>query len=233
MTRDNWQDDDFAAQWNQSDCLYTNPDRLNQLSLLARMVAEEQPGTLVDLGIGSAQVELAFKKYCPELFSDCHITGVDGSAAMLNLASEVIAKYKIPGIQLVQENFAHLESIKLGKPIDTVICVQALHEVDHDTKRAAFSWVYDNLAEGSPFYILDRFTYKFDRWKTDWKAAWEWMREGAEFPTLGFDEYHHRYQGKTDAVTSLSNYIMWLQQTGFHCVCPYRCFNRALIVARK
>jgi hypothetical protein len=49
---------------------------------------------------------------------------------------------------------------------------------------------------------------------------------------LDFDEYHRRYRAKTDYVTSIDDYRSWLEQAGFETLCPYRCFNRAMIVAR-
>ena len=49
---------------------------------------------------------------------------------------------------------------------------------------------------------------------------------------LDFDEYHRRYRANKDYVASVDAYRAWLAEAGFETQCPYRCFNRALIVAR-
>ena len=58
------------------------------------------------------------------------------------------------------------------------------------------------------------------------------MRQKADGEVLDFDTYHRSYQDKTDHVTTLDNYLTWLQAAGFDAICPYFSFNRALIIAR-
>ena len=58
------------------------------------------------------------------------------------------------------------------------------------------------------------------------------MRSKIDANALDFDAYHRRYSAKHDHVASVEDYLGWLADAGFDTVCPYRCFNRALIVAR-
>jgi SAM-dependent methyltransferase len=232
MSRDDWHDRRFAEDWDEAGNLLTNPDRLNQLSLLADLLAGSKHSQLLDLGIGSARVEAAIDRRHPGFLERCRVTGVDASAAMLALAQRRCENEGLAGIGLLEGDFARLDEIELGARPDTVICVQALHEVSHEVKRAVFSWVHDLLPAGAPFYILDRFEYPAGAWLGDWRATWDWMRSAVSEEVLDFDAYHRRYSAKQDHIASLEDYRAWLEDAGFETACPYLCFNRALIVAR-
>ena len=233
MVKDNWQDEEFASQWDEGGNCYTNPDRLNQLDLLSHLVEAQLPSHILDLGIGSAQVELALQQNCPNLVDTCNITGVDSSAAMLGIARNTIVHNNLSRVNLIQHDFDSINSLNLESPPDAVICVQALHEVTHETKQALFDWVHGQLRVNQPFIILDRFQYDLSLWERDWQAIWKWMSCRLSNSVMGIDEYHDKYLSKTDHVATLEDYLVWLEQAGFRCICPYYCFNRALIVARK
>ena len=232
VTKDNWHDRGFAADWDESGNLFTNPDRRRQLSLLADLLAVSRSTHLLDLGIGSAQVEAAINRRHPAFFDHCHVTGIDASEAMLELAQQHCEAEKLPNIKLIRNDFSSLDNIDLAAPPDAVICVQALHEVSHEVKQSVFSWVRKQLPKGCPFYILDRFNYPAGIWFDDWRATWNWMRSGVSEAVLDFDEYHRQYRAKTDHTASVEDYRSWLEQVGFATLCPYHCFNRALIIAR-
>ncbi|MEM7208043.1 MAG: class I SAM-dependent methyltransferase [Pseudomonadota bacterium] len=233
MTRDAWHEEGFAASWSDADNIHTNPDRLNQLSLLADLLAASNPRHLLDLGIGSALVEAAIHNQHPSFFDHCRVTGIDASKAMLALAETTLKNRHIAGIKLHCTDFSDLARFDLNTAPDAVICVQALHEVPDEIKQSVFEWVYSVLPSGRPFFILDRFVYPDDPWMKDWDAIWNWMRARVREDVLEFSEYHPRYQQKTDAISSVEQYQSWLEAHGFRTVCPYRCFNRALIIARK
>ena len=232
MSRDDWHDRRFAADWDEAGNLLTNPDRLHQLSLLADLLAGGGYSRLVDLGIGSAQVESAIERRHPGFLERCSVTGIDASEAMLALAKRRCDDERLTGIALLQGDFARLDEIELEERPDAAICVQALHEVTHEVKRALFSWVRGLLPAGAPFYILDRFEYPAGAWLDDWRSIWDWMRSARDEEVLDFDAYHRRYSAKQDHVASVEDYRAWLQDAGFETICPYLCFNRALIVAR-
>jgi len=232
VSRDDWHDRGFAAAWDEAGNLFTNPDRLRQLALLADLLAASGATHLLDLGIGSAQVEAAIKRRHPGFFEHCRVTGVDASEAMLELAGQRCETENLRGVELVRGDFSSLHGLELDDSPDAVICVQALHEVTHQVKRSVMSWVHEQLPAGRPFYILDRFDYPAGAWLDDWRATWNWMRKQVTADVLDFDEYHRRYSAKTDHVASVEDYREWLAHSGFETYCAYRCFNRALIVAR-
>lgn len=232
MTRDDWHDQGFAAEWDEAGNLLTNPDRLNQLALLADLLAASSATHLLDLGIGSAQVEFAISRRHPGFFDDRHVTGVDASETMLELAEQRCKSEELTGIELVRGDFCSIDHVELVELPDAVICVQALHEVPHEVKQSVFSWVHEQLPAECPFYILDRFEYPVGAWLDDWRATWNWMRSSVSTEVLEFDDYHRRYSAKTDHIATVEDYQRWLMGAGFETTCPYRCFNRAMIVAR-
>jgi SAM-dependent methyltransferase len=232
VTKDDWHDQGFAANWDEAGNLFTNPDRLNQLSLLADLLAAGKVTRLLDLGIGSAQVEAAIQRRQPAFFAACEFTGIDASDAMLGLARERCEAEGLANVSLLRGDFAGLDEIDLSSKPDGAICVQALHEVPHEVKRAVFAWIHERLPAGAPFYILDRFIYPGEAWLGEWRATWDWMRSRVDEEVLEFDAYHRRYSAKQDHIASVEDYRGWLGETGFETVCPYLCFNRALIVAR-
>ncbi len=232
MTKDDWHNRRFATDWDEAGSRSTNPDRLNQLSLLADLLVACAPTHLLDLGIGSAQVESAINDRHPAFFDHCRVTGVDASIAMLELAERRCEVEGLSGVKLIHADFASIGKIDIDSSPDAIICVQALHEVTHDVKQSVFAQVYEWLPTGCPFYILDRFDYPADAWLNDWRATWSWMCSSLSEDVLEFDEYHRRYQNKTDYIASIEDYRRWLEATGFQTLCPYQCFNRALIVAK-
>ena len=233
MTRDAWHDSGFARNWDESSNLQTNPDRLRQLTLVADLVAAANPDCLLDLGVGSAQVEFVIRQRHLEFFNRCHVIGIDASAAMLSLAQERCESEGLSNVEFIEGDFKSLESLQLSRKPDAAICVQALHEVPHAVKQAVFKRVHDWLPPGAPFYILDRFAYSDTPWGDDWKAVWNWMSSQVSGKVIGFEEYHDRYSAKTDHIASVQEYRTWLEAEGFDTLCPYQSFNRAMIIARR
>ena len=229
---DDWHDRGFAKDWDEADNLVTNPDRPRQLSLLADLLAASGATHVIDLGIGSAQVESVINRRHADFFGQCRFTGIDASEAMLDLAGRRCQAESLNAVRLMRADFSSINRVDSIDPPDAVICVQALHEVTHAVKRSVFAWVNRQLPEGRPFYILDRFEYPADAWLEDWRATWDWMRPQVAAEVLEFDEYHRRYCAKTDYIASVEDYCDWLGEAGFATQCAYRCFNRALIVAR-
>jgi len=232
VTKDDWHDRRFASDWDEAGNLLTNPDRLNQLSLLADLLAASSATHVLDLGVGSAHVEAVVNRHHPRFFERCRVTGIDASNAMLELARQRCRSDKLTRVELIRGDFHSIAEIELSEPIDAVICVQALHEVGHDVKRSVFSWVREQLPAARPFFILDRFDYPAGVWLDDWRATWNWMRSNVSAEVLEFDDYHRRYSAKADHIATVEDYRRWLGEAGFETTCPYRCFNRALIVAR-
>ncbi|MFV2031366.1 MAG: hypothetical protein ACC663_02625, partial [Gammaproteobacteria bacterium] len=130
--------------------------------------------------------------------------------------------------------FAALDRQSLPEaPFRFVICVQALHEVDHAEKQRLFAQVRNLIDKDGKFYVLDRFTYDHENFSDEYRATWQRLNQTAELAEpLDYDSYHTRYSAKTDHVAGVDDYLGWMQEAGFNAVCIYQQFNRALLCAR-
>ena len=231
--RDAWHDKEFARGWDSGEALRTNPDRTFQIDLLVALVAESctDGARLLDLGVGSGLVEEALFERLP----DIQIVGIDHSEAMLEQAR---TRHRArTNLRLVTCGFEALDSLDardtLGPPFEFVACVQALHEVPHDVKRAMFGFVRRHIAPDGLFLVLDRFHYQPFVLAAEYRCIWNRLNEHARATPLSFEAYRDRYEAKTDHVGSVEDYLRWIREAGFDAACVYHLFNRALIAARR
>ncbi len=238
LTQDNWKDAEFAGEWDIAGNLETNPDRLHQVDLVARLLRKNCPSGahILDLGIGSGQVEAYLHGRDPTFFGTRSLLGIDASAAMLLLAKLRFSEFGPDHrIQLRCADFVDLDNLGIHKMFHAIICIQALHESAHAVRQAIFRWALARLRPGGVFYIVDRFTYQYAHFEPDHRVIWNAMRDAladaGEVPD--FDRYHARYSAKTDHVAALSDYEDWLRAAGFEVAVLYQRFNRALLAARR
>ena len=248
--RDAWHDEGFARRWDSEDALRTNPDREAQIALLVALVAESRRSgdRLLDLGVGSGLVEDALFERLP----DIEVVGIDRSEAMLARAR---ARHRgRTNLRLVDGGFEDLDALDsvgadgpLAPRFEFVICVQALHEVADDVKRAVFGFVRRRIAPSGLFLVLDRFDYEPFALAPEYRCLWNRLcRDAAEgrmaegYPPerrmpetpLSFEDYRARYAAKTDHVGTVEDYLRWMREAGFDAACLYQRFNRGLIAAR-
>lgn len=237
MTRDEWEDGEFAGEWDAAGSLETNPDRLHQIDLVARLLEGNCPpgSRILDLGIGSGQVEAHLHGRAPTFFRSRSLLGIDASAAMLSLAGSRFSGLGLDGrVRLQQADFAELDALGIKETFDAIVCVQALHEAEDPVKRAVFRWARSRLHPGGVFYIADRFTYRHVPFAPDQRVIWDAMRDTLAdgSAVLDFDRYHERYGAKKDHVAEVPDYEGWLRGAGFEVAVLYQQFNRALLAAR-
>ncbi len=228
--RDAWEDEEFALRWDSADSLRTNPDRLNQLELLVALVQQRyrDEDCILDLGAGSGLVEEVLLQRMP----GARVLGIDHSPAMLALARRRHAGS--PQVQFRELAFAALPGAELdAAPFRFILCVQALHEVEHTAKQQVFAEARRLISEDGRLLVLDRFTYDHENFKAEYRAVWQRMNRAVELAEpIDYDEYHARYSNKSDHVAGVDDYLKWMREEGFTAECLYRQFNRALLCAR-
>ena len=180
--RDAWHDEGFARRWDSEDALRTNPDREAQIALLVALVAESwrDGDRLLDLGVGSGLVEEALFGRLP----DIQVVGIDHSEAMLEQAR---ARHRgRTNLRLVNGGFEDLDALdslgadgSMAPPFEFVICVQALHEVSDDVKRAVFAFVRRRIAPRGLFLVLDRFAYEPFALAPEYRCIWNGLNQCA------------------------------------------------------
>ena len=258
--RDAWHDDGFARRWDSEDALRTNPDRGAQIALLVALVAESwrDGDRLLDLGVGTGLVEEALFAALPGI----RVVGIDHSEAML--AQARARHHGRTDLRLLNAGFEDLDALdslgvdgSMARPFEFAICVQALHEVDDDVKRAVFGFVRRRIAPSGLFLVLDRFDYEPFALAPEYRCIWNRLNQGARVgqpareppahgqpaqrhppvahrsdTSMSFEEYRTRYASKIDHVGTVENYLRWMREAGFDAASLYQQFNRALIAAR-
>ena len=180
--RDAWHDEDFARRWDSEDALRTNPDREAQIALLVALVAESWRAgdRLLDLGIGSGLVEEALFERLP----DIEVVGIDRSEAML---AQARTRHRgRTNLRLLGGGFEDLDSLdslgadgSMAPRFEFAICVQALHEVADEVKRAVFGFVRRRIAPRGLFLVLDRFDYEPFALAPEYRCVWNRLNHGA------------------------------------------------------
>ncbi|HTU84631.1 MAG TPA: class I SAM-dependent methyltransferase [Solirubrobacteraceae bacterium] len=219
-----WKDSGFAAQW-EAIAHDGNPLRREQLDLLIALLGAEHPGVVLDLGVGSGLVaELVL-----EALPDARLIGLDSSPAMLALAHERLARF--PGrVALVE---ADLGSVKvadcLDRPVDVVISVQTLHNLEPSAHRRALAVTGEALAPGTLLIDADRCSVPpalFDAFRA------VWSRVGADEGATPA-EHAEKLLVQGDQPVSLATELRWLDESGFDAACLHCVGNRAVIVGRR
>jgi SAM-dependent methyltransferase len=228
---DRWHDPDFANAWDSSVAV-GNPTRAEHLDiLLAVLSGYYRPGaTILDLGIGSGQVEELLFERLP----DARVVGVDGSAAMLALARQRLQPVA-DRCTFIQHDFADIDALRLPAPAyPIVISVQALHHAPHEQQRAVVHFAHDVLEAGGLFLLMERIMIDAARLPAVYAALWERLERVSDVKS-GWDpaRYLQRLRDKEDHVVALEEHLGWLRAAGFAAACVHLHLDRALLVGVK
>ena len=104
-------------------------------------------GHLLDLGCGPADIPIRFARALP----NCHVTGVDGSPAMIGLAAEAVKAAGLADrISLRCERF---QSLPLPQPADAAISNSLLHHLPNPLQ--FWFWLKKLVKPGSYVLVMD------------------------------------------------------------------------------
>lgn len=235
--RDAWEEASFAREWTLGGGVQrTNPDRVRFQHMLGALCKRRLAATgtvgegILDLGCGSG---LSARAIVDAVGSEFRLAGVDGSAAMLELAAEIC-----PEMQTAQLRFGAASSaatdLLYGKgPFRAVVSSQVLHELDLPAKNEAVKVARSALAPGGCFYVADRFLKDLEPGvpADDYEAVWEVLTSG-QADTVPWEEYSSYIQNKLDDATTEEACVALLAEQFDQVEVLYRAFNRSLIVAR-
>ena len=228
---DRWHDPDFATAWDRGAAV-GNPIRAEHLDILLSILEREyRPGTaILDLGIGSGQVEAALFERLP----DARVVGVDGSAAMIALAHERLRPYA-DHTTIVKHDFVDIAGLQLPPhEYGIVISVQALHHIPHEHQRPVIQYAHDVLPAGGLFLLMERVLIDAEHLPHVYAALWERLERVADVKS-GWDpvRYLQRLRDKADHVAALEDHLAWLRAAGFAAACLHLHLDRALLIGVK
>jgi tRNA (cmo5U34)-methyltransferase len=230
--KDAWSDKDFADKWDGRNHFRDNPDRGEQLDLLVTLLADgcRADSLILDLGSGSGRVaELIFERT-----EGVRVAGVDSSPSMMDIAKKRLAPWgerfiPVPG------GMSELDRLDLpAGPWPFVISVQAFHEMPDGDKRKVMAEVYELLAPGGTFFLMDRVAFPGEALAESYRSVWDRLNRKTDLKDkMTYEEYWETYSAKDDHVASLGQQLSWLRAAGFEVACLYLHYNRALFAARR
>lgn len=230
---ENFKDPATAQSWD-TDPIKRNPTRPEQLDIMLSILEDAyQPGkAILDIGMGSGIVEEMIFQRIP----GAYVVGVDGSAAMLELAHRRLAGYQ-ERYEAVIHELREMGTLQLPRrEYQLAISIQTIHNVADEYKQPIFQLVHTTLESGGLFLLLDRIAIDtpalFDTYKSLWKRLDRihraQMGEGATF-----EEHIESVRVRGDLPTNLEQHLRWLREVGFEAACLHLHGNRALLAARK
>ncbi len=235
MTYQDFKNPDVAQAWD-ADNRSLNPSRSEQLDMLLTVIADHyQAGkTILDLGMGTGLVEAMLFQRVPQ----AQVVGVDGSAAMLELAHERLQPHASQYTALIHD-FSDIATLQLPpSAYQIVFSVQTLHHLTDLQMGEAYRFIYDTLDAGGLFLLLDRIAVVqgglYDVYRSLWArqdALHQSKVHGAEGAT--FAEHQAVVAGRGDLPLGLERHLELLKQAGFEAACMHLQTNRALLVGRR
>ena len=226
--KDNWHDEKFATDWDQTSAL-TNPNRVALLELLVAIVADNyiEGKYILDLGCGSGLVE----KQIIEKLPQAKFVGVDASEVMLEKAKERITKDQLITIQHDLEKITDLPIPAAEYQI--AITSFALHEISAASKKKIFQFIHSNLEKNGFYILVDRFKIDTQNLQMGYSSQWKNTVHPEWKQNIDFEEYTAKMSTKEDSPDTLEDQLTWLRQIGFKAGCLQLQLDRALIFAIK
>lgn len=227
--KDDWHNPEFALHWDKT-TLEGNPIRGEQLDLLIFLLMQKLcPGaTILDLGIGSGQIEEKLLARRP----DVTVIGVDSSKAMLNLAKQRLDTARC---RLIRYDLSDIENLTIPvSPVQAVISVQTLHHLPHHKQREVYRFIHQQLEPGGLFLLMDRIKLPDEPLYAVCADMWDWLEQRTDHPSgKRGEQFLEGLQYKDDHPASLEEHLDWLKESGFTAGCLHLSLNRALFAGVK
>jgi cyclopropane fatty-acyl-phospholipid synthase-like methyltransferase len=227
--KDDWHNPEFALLWDQT-ALEGNPSRSEQPDLFIFLLMQKlRPGaTILDLGIGSGQIEEKLLARRP----DVTVIGVDSSKAMLNLAKQRLDATRC---LLIRHDLSDIENLSIPvSPLQAVISVQTLHHLPHHNQREVYRFIHHQLEPGGLFLLMDRVKLPDAPLHPVCADMWDWLEQRTAHPSgKRGEQFLAGIQCKDDHPASLEEHLDWLKESGFTAGCLHLSLNRALFAGVK
>ncbi|MBX4205447.1 MAG: methyltransferase domain-containing protein [Candidatus Doudnabacteria bacterium] len=226
--KDNWDDQQFATDWDETSAV-KNPNRLALLELLTAIVSDNyvEGKYILDLGCGSGLVEQQILEKLP----NAKFVGVDASDIMLAKSKERISEDQLITIK---HNLEQIDTLSIP-PAEYQIAFTsfALHEISSESKRKVFKFIYDNLSPNGFYILVDRFKIDAQNLNIGYSSQWKHTLHPEWKGNLSFADYTSKMSVKDDSPDTLEDQLAWLRQLGFKADCLQLQLDRALIFAIK
>jgi tRNA (cmo5U34)-methyltransferase len=174
------------------------------VDLLERTIRREQAVRVLDLGVGTGKTSGCVL----EAFPGANVVGVDLFDEMLAHARARLAAFG-SRVRLVQGDFMRQP---LGTDYDLCVSALGIHHQDAAGKQALFARVYDALAPGGQFCMIDWVKFGDPRRQQAALEAAAWHVRRAAPSVADEWEDHWRHKNRPDTEEDLCD---WLVEAGF------------------
>jgi tRNA (cmo5U34)-methyltransferase len=207
-----------------------DPVRLHQLPIFINLInnLSNDKRALLNLGVGPGQIDAAILQYNKSI----HLTGVDFSQPMLDLAQETLAVFG-ERVKLLHHDLSTISELDF-KPesFDLIYTSQVLHELPNDIKLAVLRYVRQILSPGGHFLWMDRMSMGLNGFHDAHKSVRDTLQfEVAEDKRQTFENYISSQAVKSDYTASLTQHFALLNKAGFDAECVHLHGDRAIFVA--
>ena len=223
MNDQDWHDAAVAERWDRRH-LDGNPVRGDHLAMLADLLDEIAPATLLDLGCGSGIVADLLLERMP----DVALVGVDSSQPMLELGRRRLERFA--GRAALMEADLGADDLALGGPFDAAIAVQSLHHLETGQLAGLLRRARAALAPAGWLLVVDRVLVP-GRELYGAFASYKRRTGHARNPPR-WEEYVNDLAATLDRPQPLDAYLDMLLDAGFEAGCLDCRGDRAFLVAR-
>lgn len=232
--REDWHDPRFARDWDATHDV-GNPSRKEHLDLVTALLAAHCPDQsfMLDLGIGSAQLEATLLTKRPDL----HAVGVDSSAAMLALARSRLDAIGIAAdrCRLILADLQGPDPLSFPDlSFSAAVTIQTLHHMPAPVQEDVHRFVYQRLGPGGLYLVMDRLALADAQMDPHYAAMWQWLDKRASVPSAWPPEaFLSRFKQNGDFAVSPEAMLSGLTHAGFRATCLALSLNRGLFAAVK
>ncbi|WP_042352856.1 class I SAM-dependent methyltransferase [Bacillus massiliigorillae] len=179
--------------------------------------------TVLEIGAGTG----LFASFLKEKYPQAHITAIDLSEKMLDVAKERFQNDK--DIDYINADYT---THNFKGTFDIVISSLSIHHLTDEEKQKLYNKIYDLLNPNGIFInadqVLGQTAYIETLYTNDWKAKIEASGLTQQELTAAFE------RTKLDKMATLADQLNWLTESGFQDVdCIYKYFNFVVLFGRK
>ena len=164
--------------------------------------------------------------------------GIDGSQAMLDLATKRLYKYRNK-ITYIQTKLEKISTIAFPeKSGNIVLSIQTLHNLNNQTKSIIYDRVINWLQPGGLLIIMDRIRPYPPTCFPIYKTLWNYLEEKHlttinDGQDLDYNAHAKKLEDKGDYPLTLLENVLMLERVGFKTATIHLVGNRAIFVGLK
>lgn len=185
-------------------------DRFYSTALAQINKTQDMPIRVLDLGAGTGLVSY----FLLQLFPNAHITLIDLSEGMLEIAKNRLNPWKNQ-IEIIEANYV---DYSFSTQYDVVISALSIHHLEEKDKQVLYKQVFDCLKPGGQFINADQVLGPTATIESEYRNRWIQEVKASGISEVELAQALERM--KEDKMSTLEDQLKWLRNIGFeevHC----------------